>query len=160
MDSALAYTHDERQLIACPGCGSAELVCMLGAEFDVCCSCGRYWERVDAGEAYTVDGEQLAFKRPCSSCAFRGGSPERADAARWANLMTSLAHGGSFYCHKAVPILEVPAAGQPMKFDFPMKADGAHIWDTGNMRLCRGYLNQFISPLLRQAQLESSGATK
>jgi hypothetical protein len=41
---------------------------------------------------------------PCDNCAFRPGSPEQADTAKWKELIAKLRAGGTFHCHKGVPI--------------------------------------------------------
>lgn len=152
------YVRQEAGLTQCPSCGSGRLACVLGVAFDVCCECLKVWERLPAGEPYTVDGEQLPFKTPCDNCAFRGKSPERAMKDNWEALMISLANGGEFYCHKGVPLkLEMKdgqVTGLAKEYEYPRlerTADIAgaclpyHGYDRERMRLCRGFLNQFWS---------------
>jgi hypothetical protein len=136
----------------------------LGTDLDVCLECHKGWERIPTGEAFRVDGELLSFKVMCDNCAFRKGSPERADRLRWGELQQTLARGGEFYCHKGVPLkasIEEIAAGAPdsrMAFDFPQEvktvdiAGEAHPYPSyqrEHMRMCRGWLQTFISPLLK-----------
>lgn len=156
------YVADDRPLQACPNCASIALVCVLPAHLglDGCVEGLKFWERLPAGEPYTTDGEQLPFEQPCDNCAFRGRSPERTDKERWDDLMLSLAHGGEFYCHKAVPFAFT--VGEPLQvekpFEFPKVDKVATIrfdnikqashayqgYDTERMRLCRGFLNRFV----------------
>jgi hypothetical protein len=164
----MAYKPDQRILEACPSCGSGRLLCVLGLAtlgLDLCLACFRVWERLPPGEPYTIDSEQLPFKIPCDNCAFRGASPERQDALAWGDLQQMLAMGGAFYCHKGVPFKIRNAAGEPAVaegargFEFPRKAATVDIvgechpyqhYDTERMRLCRGYLNAHIGPLLKK----------
>jgi hypothetical protein len=159
------YIPDERILEACPKCGSGRLACVVGQDFDFCMECHRIWERLAPNEAYTIDGEQMAFHIPCDNCAFRGDSLERQDAQGWAELQAMLAGGGEFYCHKGVPLkVDVSALRASrdidMGFDFPRKTETVDIggqchpylhYDKERMRLCRGYLNAHVGPLLKKA---------
>lgn len=174
----MSYKTDCRDLVACPSCGSGRIACVLGLSvdrLDFCMKCHRVWEPVPAGEPYTRDGEQLAFRVPCDNCAFRGDSTERADADGWTYLQQMLAGGGQFYCHKAVPFKVVNDLGEAAVapgdrgFEFPRVArtvDLAGIchpyqdYDRGRMRLCRGYLNAHIGPVLKQAVLSSAKPNK
>jgi hypothetical protein len=132
--------------------------------YDMCVKCRTIWERIPAGEHFTSDGEMMPFHLPCDNCAFRGKSPERMDPERWAELQLSLAYGnGMFYCHKGVPCDPKPAvAGGELEFEFPKKRKTVDIagachpystYDTENMRLCRGYLNQHITPKMQKLGL-------
>lgn len=73
--------------------------------------------------------------------------------------------GGEFYCHKGVPMkasVEEIAAGAPearMAFDFPEEIKAVDIagscypypsYVREHMRLCRGFLSKFVSPLLKE----------
>lgn len=161
-------------LTACPICGSGRLVCLPKTMFDCCLECMRVWERLPAEEPYLAYGEPFPFKVPCDNCAFRGGSQERADKVQWTELQQTLALGGEFYCHKGVPFRQpvgLKVAGEPLTlnpafhapgedgFDFPKKPTTIHIngiaqtvagYDRERMRLCRGYLNAHIAPLLQK----------
>lgn len=154
------YVEVVRDLTACPNCGSGRLACVLGLHLglDFCVQCFRVWERLPAGEPYTVDGEQLPFEVPCDNCAFRGGSQERKDPEAWKDLQQMLTFGGEFYCHKAVPFRAVPTEGE-QGFEFPRKQATLDLggeckpyqqYDKDRMRLCRGYLNAHVGPLVRK----------
>lgn len=149
----------------CPACASWRILCALGTDLDMCLKCHRCWERVNPGEAFMVDGEMLAFKRPCDNCAFRGGSDERKDSETWLELQAMLRYGKSeFFCHKGVPMkasVEEIAGHAPdsrMAFDFPVEVKTLDIagetrpyeaYVREHMRLCRGYLNKHIKTMLR-----------
>jgi hypothetical protein len=154
------YIPDKQILEACPSCQSGRIACVVGLDLDFCMECYRVWERLRDDEPYTIDGEQMAFHVPCDNCAFRGGSQERADPQIWAELQSMLANGGAFYCHKGVPFsMDTSKPGAVMRgFGFPRKpgsvtiegkSHGYEQYDTQHMRLCRGYLNAHIGPLLK-----------
>lgn len=160
-----SYIRDERILEACPACGSGRICCVIGQDMDFCIACKLVWERLRAGDPYTVDGEQLAFKTPCDNCAFRGGSAERKDPEGWNHLQQMLAGGGAFYCHKGVPFNVMneegtgPVHSEDRAFIFPRKEGKVDLagtchpyqhYDTARMRLCRGYLNAHIAPIWKQ----------
>lgn len=113
-------------------------------------ACGALWEWFDAADLLDPGVEHSSFKEPCDNCAFRPGSPEQKDPARWRELMDSLkgenreignmhyAQAGRFYCHKGVPI----RAGAEHGFAYPMKNGQV---DPSKLRLCRGYLKMFAA---------------
>jgi hypothetical protein len=153
------YMPDPRDLEACPACGSGRIACVLGLKdrLDFCMQCHRVWERLPLDEPYTIDGEQLAFRRPCDNCAFRGDSKERADRDGWQHLQSMLGNGGEFYCHKGVPFNPMREGGEG--FEFPKKESTVDLagtchpyqhYDKDRMRLCRGYLNAHIGPLVKK----------
>lgn len=155
---------DLKDLEACPACGSNRIACVLHSDLDFCTQCHKCWERLRAGDAFTIDGEMMSFHTPCDNCAFRGNSEERADREGWSSLQHKLAVGGSFYCHKGVPFNVIHPDSNAMvdpgerAFEFPklvarldLAGDGTpyKAYDTNRMRLCRGYLNAHIGPLLK-----------
>lgn len=161
------YITDERILEACPSCDSGHLTCVVGTELDCCLDCYRVWERLPADEPYTCDGEQMPFKTPCATCAFRGNSPEReAEGGEyWKDLQQNLSLGGEFYCHAGVPFKVPDPFGQGLRggitheFEYPRKSSTVDLagetkayqhYDKDRMRLCRGYLNAHIGPLLKK----------
>lgn len=157
------YVPRETMQTACPSCASRWLACIVGTELDICMACYRVWERLPSGEPYTVDDEQMAFAVPCNNCAFRGGSAERADAEAWRDLQNMLAGGGEFYCHKGVafraPSLDDVPPYDDRAFEFPRKTATVDLggachaysqYDKSKMRLCRGYLNAHVGPLMRK----------
>lgn len=122
--------------------------------YDACVACSKVWERLPVGEPFERDGEQMPFAIPCDNCAFRGGSDERTDKDLWTDLQLKFSMGGEFYCHKGVPLKDIKAG--PNEFDFPRVTKTIDIagecrpyesWDRSRMRLCRGYLNQWVTGL-------------
>ena len=165
------YVEVRADLSACPSCSSGRLACVLPQRMglDLCLKCLRVWERLPADEPFTVDGEQLPFRIACDTCAFRGKSPEREreDGAYWQDLQLLLASGGEFYCHKGVPFQPIGRLGldghlkaSEQPFEYPRKTSTTDIagethpyqhFDKDRMRLCRGYLNAHIGPLMKKA---------
>lgn len=156
------YSGDLADLTACPACGSGRIACVMHSDLDFCTQCHKCWERLRVGDAFTVDGELMAFSTPCDNCAFRGSSEERKDPEKWEELQLSLAVGGSFYCHKGVPFSVIHPDSTAMvdpgerDFEFPKREARLDLagacrpyktYDTARMRLCRGYLNAHIGPL-------------
>lgn len=136
----------------CPACGSSKVVEFTAPHYGACTACLLAWEPLPPGEALKVDGEMLPFEKPCDNCAFRGKSTERADANYWEALQAQLANGGQFFCHKGVPFKIVTDAGEPnydaRGFEYPRNPDGTY--DMDRMRLCRGYLNEHVGPMLKR----------
>jgi hypothetical protein len=142
----------ETPITHCPGCGSDRIVEFTEPRYGACRVCLLAWEPLPPGEPYLVDGEMMPFEKPCDNCAFRGKSTERANEDYWTSLQMSLAHGGQFFCHKGVPFKIGNEKGEPnydaRGFEYPKKADGSY--DQTRMRLCRGYLNEFVAPALKR----------
>lgn len=128
----------------CPKCASRKWTepgvtsSFYAPDVRVCANCRTLWEPFAAEDVPDPKHEPLgAFRHPCGNCAFRKGSPEQRDPAEFERLRDQLGFlGGSFYCHKGVPI--DPA--DPDGFAYPKDREGKP--DTRRMRLCRGYLNQ------------------
>jgi hypothetical protein len=109
-------------------CDTPEAVEFYGRRLTVC-RCGAAWEPIDESSILDRDDETSSFTKPCDNCAFRPGSPEQADKVKWGELIASLKAGGSFYCHKGVPIA-------------PESKDGfAYPSERRKLRFCRGYLD-------------------
>jgi hypothetical protein len=109
-------------------CDTPEAITFYGRKLTVC-RCGAAWEPIDEADIWDRSDEHCGGKRPCDNCAFRPGSPEQADKAKWREMIAKLKAGGSFYCHKGVPIA-------------PKSKDGfAYPSDRRKLRLCRGYLD-------------------
>jgi hypothetical protein len=133
------------KLKKCPSCRSANIARHQrhpekpdGTFYDACRDCMAIWESIPQGEQYKRDGELMAFHEPCDNCAFRPGSPESHDKAEWRKLMDKLRAGGSFLCHKGVPIKSV---GEGSRADFDFQCDASGLPAPERSRLCRGYLN-------------------
>jgi len=149
------YVPKLEPITRCPGCGSPRIVEFEKPHYGACLVCLLAWEPIPAGESYLTDGELLPFEKPCDNCAFRGSSTERADADYWNSLQTSLANGGQFFCHKGVPFKIVAENGEPnlddRPFEYPRSQNGSV--DRSRLRLCRGYLNAFVAPVLKRYSL-------
>lgn len=131
------------KLLECPSCKSSNIRQRLKVSghdtlYDICADCKAVWESIPAGEHFKRDAELIAFKHPCDNCAFRPGSPESSDKPAWRDLLAQLRAGGTFYCHKGVPI-RMLGRGHGADFNFPLNAAG--VPDKNEMRLCRGFLN-------------------
>lgn len=124
----------------CPRCASRRWRTIIvpsdfyADELQVCDNCKTIWEPFEEAQLLDPKREPLgAFKDPCNNCAFRKGSPEqRTDRLKEIRETTGW-HGGSFYCHKGVPIAPRSENG----FDYPDNGTNPR-----KLRLCRGYLNQ------------------
>lgn len=121
----------------CPKCGCQKVFVAAGMTFrgygpDIanCQNCGAIWEPFDPEQIWDTDDPVCSFKEPCNNCAFRPGSNEQQDREKWKDLIGGLRQGGSFYCHKGVPIEPDTEHG----FAYPDH-------DRTKLRLCRGYLN-------------------
>lgn len=102
---------------------------------EVCANCRAVWEPLPpGGDHQDDDGTPFPFPEPCDNCAFRPGSPEQQDVEGWKKLMDQLEAGGTFHCHKGVPITPESETG----FAYP--GDGK---DPRKLRLCRGYLQMW-----------------
>lgn len=137
----------------CPRCASRrwndveqDVTGFYARDLRVCGNCGTAWEPFDPADLVDPKHEPLgAFREPCGNCAFRKGSPEQADKIAWGETMAKLEAGGSFYCHKGVPVTPASDNG----FDYP--EDGKN---TRKLRLCRGYLNAIVGRRMKRFQAE------
>ena len=137
----------------CPKCGSRAVrrftmptTSFYAEQIEGCVNCKAMWEPFDP--AQLLDAHQpttSSFKEPCDNCAFRPGSPEQSDPARWAELIASLKANGQFYCHKGVPI----SPGNGHGFAYPTKLISkelhptARTEDVKRLRMCRGWLKMW-----------------
>jgi len=69
-----------------------------------CADCRTAWEPVDESLVSDRSDARASFTQPCDNCAFRPGSPEKADTAKLKEMIASLRAGASFHCHKGVPL--------------------------------------------------------
>lgn len=125
----------------CPKCGSRKhgdveqaVTSFYGRTLRVCGNCGTAWEPFDPADLLDDDIPTSSFREPCDNCAFRPGSPEQEDKARWQKIVGDIQKGGAFYCHKGVPL----TPGEGNGFAYPHDAEGKPI--IRKLRLCRGYL--------------------
>ena len=134
----------------CPKCGSRKIrqitvpaTGFYAENLEVCANCKASWEPFDPAQLLDAHLPRTSsFKEPCDNCAFRPGSPERKNKAKWAELMTSLKGDGRFYCHKGLPIDPNSKHG----FAYPEKpvskelAPRTMFEDVKKLRPCRGWL--------------------
>jgi len=129
----------------CPRCGSRavdrftlppDATRFYAGELEGCRNCKTVWEPFEAEQLAKTGDRFPAFTEPCNNCAFRPGSPEQQDGEKWRDLMGTLKRGGSFYCHKGVPL----SPGEGHGFAYPTKP-GSTTVDPNRMRLCRGFLS-------------------
>lgn len=151
----------------CPKCASRRAafdpylkVQGYGPGIAICLNCDALWEPFDPEQIWDRSDPHCSFKEPCNNCAFRPGSPEQADPAKWRALVDQLKCGAQFYCHKGVPIEADAAHG----FAYPERKIVVHLGDESafetavpdrkKLRLCRGYLNA-LAALHRAFERES-----
>lgn len=82
----------------CAGCGSPRLAatCNTDTHYGFCLECGRLQE---------LETRADPCRQMCDNCAYRRGSPERADPFGWAEHRDRhIAGGQPFYCHKGLAI--------------------------------------------------------
>lgn len=128
----------------CPKCKSGRVVVhdtagvsslvFYGRQIATCANCRTAWEPIDESLIWDRSDRFASLSAPCDNCAFRPGSPEQADTAKWKDMIASLRAGASFHCHKGVPI----APGSEHGFAYPHDASKPN---KSKLRLCRGYLN-------------------
>lgn len=139
----------------CPRCASRKwgevdqtIANFYAGTIRVCRNCGAAWEPFDPADIFDPNDRLASFREPCGNCAFRPGSPEQADTEGWKETIASLKAGGTFHCHKGVPI----TPGKGHGFAYPK--DGK---DQRKLRLCRGYLNMLGKVWARRAAAISEG---
>ena len=126
----------------CGGCGSREIerfsVCQ-DRDLGVCIRCGRVQE---------VELRDWPMTVMCGNCAFRVGSPERADPYRWAEVEALVEKGVPFHCHKGLAY-DVKSG----RFAAPDPA-------SDRITVCAGWFAAFVARFKRaeRAREELSGA--
>lgn len=122
----------------CPKCASRRVATIpvpptefYATTLEACLNCKSVWEPIDPAQIWDPDDPLCSFREPCGNCAFRPGSPEQADTAKWRELIASLRNGASFHCHKGVPIDPTDENG----FAYPK--------NKAKLRLCRGFLDMW-----------------
>jgi hypothetical protein len=121
----------------CPTCKSPRVhihgdhgVKFYSRQIAICANCRTAWEPIDASLIWDASDPCASLSAPCDNCAFRPGSPEQSDTAKWKELIAQLRSGAAFHCHKGVPLDPEGEDGFAYPKDRPEK-----------LRLCRGYLN-------------------
>lgn len=82
--------------MTCPACKSEywQELLLEGSPVAVCSDCAT---------AFIPETRAEPFAQLCDDCAFRPGSPERADPSRWAQIVeTTIVGDKPFYCHKGL----------------------------------------------------------
>lgn len=136
----------------CPKCGGTDVKANARVQFRnygpgmaVCRSCSAIWEYWTEGQTWDPTDPVCSFSEPCNNCAFRKGSPEQRDPAKWAEVRGYVKTDQTFYCHKGVPI----ESGAEYGFAYPQRQvtvmiDGrpvtTDVYDTSKLRICRGWL--------------------
>ncbi|WP_422074158.1 hypothetical protein [Tranquillimonas rosea] len=92
----------------------------------------------DCGRLQDVETRDWPEATPCDDCAFRKGSPERADPYKWAEIMSIVERGQPFHCHKGLPY--DPHTGA---YDAPDE-------ERGRVTVCAGWLNANVAHLRRE----------
>jgi hypothetical protein len=100
-----------------------------GRQIAICVTCRAAWEPIPTELIWDPTDPCASLSQPCDNCAFRPGSPEQADTAKWKDMIRQLRAGGTFHCHKGVPLDPAGENG----FAYPK--------DKSKLRICRGYLN-------------------
>lgn len=78
-------------------------------------------------------------RQPCSFCAFRPGSPERADKTGWQNLLLSCCHR-VFFCHKTM--FRTGGTEESGQYDPARRADGTQA-NPADHQVCAGFAKMF-----------------
>lgn len=117
-----------RPIDTCPACGAKSVVALPRVQgqdhpYDGCLKCQAFWERETRREP---------LLERCDNCAFRAGSPEQRDPEEWTKIVKLTEQGGTFYCHKRVPI-DPDGKG----FKHQMSEDGR---ECTNATPCAGWL--------------------
>jgi hypothetical protein len=116
-------------------------------------ACACIWEFFDEAELLDEGRRYSSFKEPCDNCAFRPGSPEQKDPAKWKELVAGLELSdscqpkGMFFCHKGVPLDLERISPTDSGYKYPVDAAGK--FDQKKNRPCRGYY-RMISVQLRR----------
>ena len=117
----------------CGGCGSRRLMQSSDGQHAFCLDCRRLQE------PETRDWPESTM---CDNCAFRKGSPERADPYRWAEVSATVESGQLFHCHKGLPVT-LSEDRLVATFEAPDPAKG-------RVTVCAGWLAARIALLKRK----------
>lgn len=112
----------------CGGCGSRRLMVSSDGAHAVCLECRRLQE---------PETRNWPESKMCDNCAFRVGSPERADPYRWAEITETLERGQPFYCHKGLP---VTLDAQALTATFSAPCPGVD-----RMTICAGWAASYMA---------------
>jgi|GEM_PF-2292142 len=148
-----APRHLRGSTLHCPKCASSKIAYDpalrfkgFGPGLGTCQNCKTLYEPFLPEHLWDTGDPHGSFKDPCNNCALRPGSPEKADPAKWRELIGELKQGQAFYCHKGTPIEPDAEHG----FAYPQKTVSIELGDLktettvsdrSKLRLCRGFLN-------------------
>lgn len=118
----------------CGGCGSRDMMTASDGRHAICMKCRRLQE---------PETRDWPESRMCNNCAFRKGSPERADPYRWAEIAETVERGQYFHCHKGLP-LTLNKETMVATFDPPDPAKG-------RVTVCAGWLAARIAHCRRNS---------
>lgn len=121
----------------CPICAGPSLRTSVqpdGSFQELCQACMVCWE---AETRPNPDAEK------CGNCAYRPGSPEQQDPAKWALVATLPKLGEPFYCHKRVPCAFAVVDGKPTVADLDIDQPGAV------KRLCAGWVQARLAVMAK-----------
>jgi len=121
----------------CGGCGSRNMLVTRPPDSDIthaaCKDCKRLQE---------IETRDWPLSEMCDNCAFRKGSPERADPYRWAEVQETLETGNAFHCHKG---LAMTVSGTDCSFAAPDVS-------TGRVTICAGWFASYVAQFKRQKE--------
>lgn len=120
--------HDGDEAGRCGGCGSRSLIVDTTKMHAICRDCHRLQE---------LETRDFPESQMCDNCAFRKGSPERADPYRWAEILSLVEDGRPFHCHKGLS-MRYPAKGDTAFFTPPT---------AGEQKVCAGWLAMRVKEL-------------
>lgn len=123
----------------CGGCGSRRLMQSSDGQHAFCLDCRRLQE------PETRDWPESTM---CDNCAFRKGSPERADPYRWAEVSATVEAGQPFHCHKGLPVTLDPES-LVVTFEAPDPSKG-------RVTVCAGWLAARIAHCRRREASEDA----
>lgn len=131
LDERLTDKHEGDESGRCGGCGSRNIMfselCGSDVKHGICIDCSRLQE---------VEHRDWPLSEMCDNCAFRKGSPERADPYRWAEVMETLDKEQPFHCHKGLP-MSAPDGNGDVQFSQPDAAEG-------RVKVCAGWFAMFV----------------
>ena len=135
--------HEGDEAHRCGGCGSRDMLASSDGKYAVCLDCQRLQE------PETRDWPETVM---CDNCAFRKGSPERADLYRWAEVIETVDRGQKFYCHKGLPVT-LSADEKTATFSSPDM-------EAGRMTVCAGWLAMYLASFKREDDHNASTASR
>jgi hypothetical protein len=125
--------HEGDEAMRCGGCGARDLMLSCDGKHAICMICRRLQE------PETRDWPESVM---CDNCAFRKGSPERADPWRWMQVQETVEFDTPFHCHKG---LQMTLHGESLSATFT--APDPY---TDRMTVCAGWLASNIAKYKRK----------